>query len=55
LLPPNQNWRGVKDRRSWELTKVIDVRGHWRWHACGVGQQDHKLIWIAAHQKGINH
>lgn len=52
IFPPENDWRVRTEARSWELTTAFEVRGHWRWQACGVGRLERKLIWIAAHQKG---
>lgn len=54
LQPPKrgEGWRDETECRSWELTKEFEVRGHWRWQACGEKHSKRKLLWINPHVKG---
>jgi hypothetical protein len=54
LSPPlsKGEWRSSDESKSFEITHAFEVRGHWRWHACGVKYSKRKLIWINSHIKG---
>jgi len=39
-------------QREYTMSGSWDVRGHFRWQACGIGKQKRKLIWIEGYVKG---
>jgi len=42
----------LKPRDGWTLGVRTTVRGHFRWQACGSKWSEHKLIYIASHERG---
>ena len=52
LVAPAGNFGRGESAGAWTLTSRIQVRGHFRWQACGKGRAQHKLIWIDDHIRG---
>lgn len=42
----------TEEHAAFKLAHRVQVRGHWRNQACGVGRAERKLIWIKPHYKG---
>ena len=55
LSPPSQTseWRQSDEETSFALTHAFEVRGHWRYQACGLNHSKRKLIWINPHKRGV--
>lgn len=56
MHPPRDRF-GRKDQEGipkggWELGVRTTVRGHFRWQACGARRKEHKLLYIASHERG---
>lgn len=50
--PPQPQLPVVDPGSGKKLDHRIEVRGHWRWQACGRNRSQRKRIWVEAHQKG---
>ncbi len=52
LKAPKGHFGMRRNHKTFTTSGSWDVRGHFRWQACGIGKMERKLIWIDGYIKG---